>query len=83
MVSGVGGVYGQPGAFRQHNKHISNVVMSSTRLQASNAECSVVIFVCITVFLPGSANYESSIFLLYLVDGAEIPTISLAKFHYI
>ena len=81
MVSGVGGVY------RQHNKHISNVVMSSTRLQASDAEYIVVIFVCITVFLPGSAVCKLRIvdvsIVQYLVDGAEILTISLAKFHYI
>ena len=38
MVSGVEGVYRQPGALRQHNEHISNVVMSSTKVQACDAE---------------------------------------------
>ena len=79
MVSGVGGVYRQPGAFRQHNKHRSNVVMSSSRLQASDAEYIVVIVVCIKLFLPGSAvNYKLLIFSIvrYLVDGAEANNIN-------
>ena len=71
MVSGVEGVYRQARAFTQHNKHISNVVMSSTRLQASDAEYIIVIFVCIELFLLGrtsAVNYNlfDKVFQLYL-----------------